>query len=143
MSPDTPEDPKWPDTISKAEALEGKRILKSHLSRELMPETIETQKRGKVVYVARNPRDVCVSFFNHWRILEGFHGDFNTFVDAFLNDTAGYNTPYLSHALEFWKLAKKNDNILFIFYEEMKKDLPSVIRKVSLYPFFIHKLVCI
>jgi len=69
MSPDNATDPKWPDTISKAENMEGKRILKTHLSRDIMPKALEEGK-GKIVYVARNPRDVCVSFFNHWRILE-------------------------------------------------------------------------
>jgi len=51
-------------------------------------------------------------------------------VDAFLNDAAGYNTPYLGHAREFWDLAKERDNVCFIFYEDMKKDLPKVIKRV-------------
>ncbi len=76
----------------------------------------------------RNPRDVCVSYYNHWRILEGFHGTMDVFVDAFLNDVAGYYTPFLRHARDYWELQKTADNILFIFYEDMKRDLPKVIR---------------
>ncbi len=81
--------------------------------------------------MARNPRDVCVSFFNHWKILEGYHGTFDVFVDAFLGDVCGYYTPFLDHVRHYWELQKKEDNVLFIFYEDMKLDLPSVIRKVA------------
>ncbi len=81
--------------------------------------------------MARNPRDVCASYYNHWQIFEGFHGTFDTFVDAFLNDVCGYYTPYFKNVLDFWELQKTSENILFIFYEDMKRDLPAVIRKVS------------
>ena len=26
----------------------------------------------QIVYVTRNPRDACVSYYNHWRVLEGY-----------------------------------------------------------------------
>ncbi len=52
----------------------------------------------------------------------------DVFVDAFLNDVAGYYTPFLRHARDYWELQKTADNILFIFYEDMKRDLPKVIR---------------
>lgn len=34
------------------------------------------------------------------------------------------------HVLEYWKLSKENSNILFIFYEDMKKDLNEEVKKV-------------
>ncbi len=85
----------------------------------------------QLIYVARNPRDVCVSYFNHWKILEGYHGTFEVFVKAFLDDVCGYYTPFLDHVKDYWELQKTNKNVLFVFYEDMKKDLPSVIRRVS------------
>ncbi len=81
--------------------------------------------------MARNPRDVCVSYFNHWKILEGFHGSLDTFVDAFLGDVCGYYTPFLKHVREYWQLSKRSDNVLFIFYEDMKRDLKSVAKRVG------------
>jgi hypothetical protein len=30
------------------------------------------EKKPKVIYVTRNPRDVIASFHNHWTILDGY-----------------------------------------------------------------------
>ena len=84
----------------------------------------------QVIYVTRNPRDTLVSFFNHVRVMEGYSGSFEAYVDAFLNDECVYWTPYMQNVKSFWE--KRNEsNIMFITYEEMKRDLPKVIRRVS------------
>ena len=49
------------------------RILKTHLHFEMLPTEVK-EKKPKVIYVARNPRDVVVSYYNHWRVLAGFTG---------------------------------------------------------------------
>ena len=84
----------------------------------------------QVIYVVRNPRDVCMSYLNHWRVIEGYFGDLQTFVNAFLDDACGYYTPFIGHVLGYWD-ARNENNILFLSYEGMKKDLSSVIKKVG------------
>lgn len=84
----------------------------------------------QLIYITRNPRDVCVSFYNHWKIFEGFTGSFETFADAFVNDVVGYNCPFFQNVLEFWKV-RHEPNVLFVTYEEMKADLRSVISKLA------------
>ena len=84
--------------------------------------------------MTRNPKDVCVSFYNHWQIFEGFDGSFEVFVSAFLNDVCGYNTPFIQHVLEFWnysQTAEGQKHVLFIMYEDMKRDLDCVCQKVG------------
>ena len=49
------------------------RILKTHLDFEMLPRQVK-EKKPKVIYVTRNPRDAVVSYYNHWRVLEGFTG---------------------------------------------------------------------
>ena len=47
------------------------RLIKTHLCYEMLPEQVRT-KKPKLIYVTRNPRDAVVSYFNHWKVLDGF-----------------------------------------------------------------------
>lgn len=71
-----------------------------------------------------------MSFYNFVRIAEGYQGTKEEFVDCFLNDFAGYYSPFLEHVLSYWN-RRHLPNVCFITYEEMKADLPSVAKKVA------------
>jgi hypothetical protein len=64
-------------------------------------------------------------------VLEGYYGSLQTFVDAFLNDVAGYYTPFIPHVLSYWNARSRYSNLLFLTYEEMQKDLASVVRRAA------------
>ena len=49
------------------------RILKTHLDYDMLPRQVK-EKKPKMIYVTRNPRDALVSYYNHWRVLDGFTG---------------------------------------------------------------------
>ncbi|KAF0307344.1 Sulfotransferase 1C4 [Amphibalanus amphitrite] len=85
----------------------------------------------KVVYVARNPKDACVSFFHHMRLirLHDFLGDLELFMDYFIKGQV-VEAPFIEHMIEAWNL-RHHPNLCFLFYEDMKKDLRAQIRKVS------------
>merc|ERR1719391_1600966 len=71
---------------------ERARLIKTHLCYEMLPEQVRT-KKPKIIYVTRNPRDAVVSYFNHWKVLDGFRTDsFDVFFDAFLDGVCGYYT---------------------------------------------------
>jgi len=124
-------DTEWiDDTIGLVEKLKSPRIIKTHLSWQMLPAKLISNKNAKIIYVTRNPRDACVSYHNHWKILEGYHGGFEAFAESFINDIAGYYSPFIHHVLEYWNM-RHLENVCFITYEEMKNDLASVIRKVS------------
>ena len=82
--------------------------------------------------MTRNPRDTVITYYNHFKVLEGYSGSFESFADAFLRDECGYYTPFMQNVRGFWE-ARQEPNIMFITYEEMKRNLPSVIRKVSVF----------
>lgn len=65
----------------------GKRFIKTHLPFSLMPPSVMNE-RAKIIYVARNPKDVIVSYYHLSRLYRttGYVNDFNTFWDYFEND---------------------------------------------------------
>lgn len=69
----------------------GKRFIKTHLPFSLMPPSVMNE-RAKIIYVARNPKDVIVSYYHLSRLYRttGYVNDFNTFWDYFENDLGNF-----------------------------------------------------
>jgi Sulfotransferase domain len=105
------------------------RFIKTHLPVALLPDQLWTVK-PRIVYIRRNPKDTVVSWYHHHRLLHGYHGNLDDFVEAFLDDLIMYS-PYHEHILEFCKLAETESNILSIRYEDMKMDIGEVIKKTA------------
>ncbi|KZS03672.1 Sulfotransferase family cytosolic 1B member, partial [Daphnia magna] len=102
-------------TLEKVEEMPSPRIIKSHLPFYLLhPKLLDT---CKVVYVARNPKDVIVSFFHHHQLMEihGFSGDVETFAQYFMDDELMFS-PFFPHILDAWS-KRHHPNMLFLFYE--------------------------
>ena len=55
------------DAIAHTEGLESPRVMKSHLPISIIPPDVT--KTSKILVVMRNPKDACVSFFHHERLL--------------------------------------------------------------------------
>ncbi|KAI5632724.1 sulfotransferase domain-containing protein [Phthorimaea operculella] len=115
--------------IDRLDQMPSPRFVKTHLPMTLLPPTL--LDTAKVVYVARDPRDAAVSFYHHNRLIKshGYIGDFKTYWNFFIKDLIIY-TPYFESLKEAWN-CRHHPNMLFLFYEELKKDLPAAVRKVS------------
>lgn len=121
-------DQKSQHPLRMIEHLRRPRFIKSHLPVDLLPSQLWTVK-PKIIYVVRNPKDVAISYYYHHRLMNGYRGNINRFVEIFLSGNVAYG-PYWRHVLEFWKL-RDEPNVLFNSFEDMKKDLCSVIRKTA------------
>jgi len=64
--------------------LPSPRILKTHLSYNIIPKRANEDRKCKYIYLARNPKDVAASFFKFLTNLERFKGPWEFFVKLFL-----------------------------------------------------------
>jgi len=118
------------DSFTVVANLPSPRFIKSHLHLSLLPRALREGSTGaKIIYVARNPKDTCISFYHHSCLLDGYGGSLEQFVGAFVTDNV-FCSPFWTHLKEFWELRNRKD-LLFLKYEDMKADLPSVIRQTA------------
>jgi hypothetical protein len=103
------------------EALPGSRVFKSHLTYRRIP-----KGRCRYVYVARDGKDVAVSYFHFARSHMGFRGTFDEYFERFLAGRDSYGS-WLRHVAGWW--AHRDDpNILFLRYEDLACDLAGGLR---------------
>ncbi|KAI1299193.1 Sulfotransferase 1C2 [Halotydeus destructor] len=104
--------------------------IKTHLPFNLTPFSEE----AKYIYVVRNPKDTCVSYYFHVLKSEA-HCDeyrdmpFDQFFEMFIDGTTDWND-YFDHVVS-WYEQRHRKNILFITYEEMKMDIRAVIKRIA------------
>lgn len=106
------------------------RLFASHLSYNLVPKGL-MNKKAKIIYVYRNPKDVLTSYFHYSNlvvVLETMN-NIEEFLEKFL-DGKVVGGLWFDH-VRGWYEHRHDFNILFMMYEEMKKDLRSSVLKIS------------
>ena len=122
-----PRAPGLPDeTVAYTKNLSGPRVIKTHLKLDFLPPTLGD--KNKIIYLARNPKDLCVSFYHHEMLLQnhGWTGSFDDYVDQFQNGQVAYGN-YIDH-LAMGLSMKEKSNVMFVWYEDMKRDLIKVMK---------------
>ncbi|XP_059097315.1 sulfotransferase 1B1-like [Tigriopus californicus] len=117
----TPPPEMFADPISFIGKMQSPRVIKTHIPLELLPpKLVET---CKVVYVCRNPKDTCVSYFHHSAIgkpVYKLYGNFEDYSELFFDGRLVYGD-YWQHLKTAWAL-RGHENFKFIWFEDMKKD---------------------
>ncbi|OWF55574.1 sulfotransferase 4A1-like [Mizuhopecten yessoensis] len=117
--------------IKSIKKMDSPRLIKSHLPFSLLPKSVREGK-AKVIYVARNPKDTCVSYFHFVQLLKPtfrFNGNFNDFFSRFINNKVPYS-PWWRHVKEFWDI-RDSPNILFLKYEDIVEDLAGTVLTIA------------
>ncbi|KAG8434056.1 hypothetical protein GDO86_012431 [Hymenochirus boettgeri] len=106
------------------------RILSSHLPKKVFCKSFAGSK-AKVVYTARHPKDVVVSFY-YFAKMSAFFKDPENF-DQFLKDFLAGELPYGSwfDHIKGWMEMSGKENFLFNTYEDLKKDLRGSVKRIS------------
>ena len=106
------------------------RAFKSHLPYELVPGGIPHTTCAKYICVMRNPKDICVSAWHH---LNNMMQQFDVTIPWEEHVGQFLKAPYagwFDHVLGWWK-HRDSQNILYVKYEDMKRDPLTTIRTVA------------
>ena len=114
--------------IKFLETMPQRRLFTSHLPYPLMPHIDNTT--AKIIYVARNPKDVAISTYFHNQSKGGYEGSWDEYFQLFLYSDVGFG-PYFDHVLPWWQASQKDKNILFLTYENMKHDHAGNVAKLA------------
>ncbi|XP_037084335.1 sulfotransferase family cytosolic 1B member 1-like [Pollicipes pollicipes] len=108
--------------------MEDPRLIKTHLPYDLLPPSVHTGN-AKVLYVSRDPRDVCVSYYHFFRMINyaEYRGTFQEFRDSFVRGEVMY-APYREHVQGYLRHA---DTVLCVTYEQLHADRAAVVRRVA------------
>ncbi|XP_030066059.1 sulfotransferase family cytosolic 1B member 1-like [Microcaecilia unicolor] len=105
------------------------RIIKTHLPFQLVPKSFWTLN-CKTIYVARNAKDNAVSFyfFNKMNAVQPEPGPWDEYLQTFMEEKLSWGSWY-DHVRRYWD-EKDKHRILYLFYEDIKKNPAREIRKV-------------
>jgi Sulfotransferase domain len=87
----------------------------------------------KVLYVARNPKDVAVSQYHHLRDKPAYRWrmPFGEFLELFLNGRVP-NGSWFDHVLAWWERCSQDPSrMLFLKYEDMVADRAAAVRTAA------------
>ncbi|CAH1800868.1 unnamed protein product [Owenia fusiformis] len=86
-----------------------------------------------MVCIYRNPKDTAVSYYHHTKNMPwhyGFEGDWNDYF-PFVLSGLHQEGKWVDNVISWWKNGKNNPNILFIRYEQMKKDFVGSAKRLA------------
>nr|XP_054767555.1 sulfotransferase 1C2A-like [Lytechinus pictus] len=85
----------------------------------------------QVIYVARNPKDTAVSYYHFCRYIPILptYESWDVFFEEFLANRAPQGS-WFENVLPWWR-KRNHPNVLFLKYEDMKKDLTGAVRQIA------------
>jgi len=129
MSPTVKDPDNTSQFLSILRKMKSPRVLKTHGVPGFLSSTAHT--KAKTVYMIRDPRDVCLSFYHHCRLFkyEGYVGTLAQFIEGFM-EGANWLGPYWKHVEEAWRM-RDHPNFYICFYDKLKENPEEEYQKLA------------
>merc|ERR1711892_358399 len=117
-------------TFDDLEKRPSPRLINTHLPFELLPPDLLTV--CKVIFCCRNVKDAAVSFYHHQKLVKSNNlvsDDFESYARDLFKPALIILGGYFEMLESGWK-RRDDKNVLFLWYEDMKKDQKKVIREI-------------
>ncbi|CAL1537993.1 unnamed protein product [Lymnaea stagnalis] len=118
--------------LKSIEKMPSPRLIKSHLPLTMLPNQMK-DKKPKIIYIARNPKDTVVSYYYFLTkfVIEDniFNGTFDEYCQLFIDDFVHYG-PWWKHVKEAWE-RREQDNILVLFYEDLQENIHKAVWDIA------------
>ena len=121
----------YPRSDDELEALPSPRIFKSHMPYHMALGGDPEQNPCKYIYIARNPKDVAVSyyFFEREKSWSGhYSGSWSHWLEMFREGKVQRGS-WFDHVLSWWA-HRDAPNILFLRYEDLRADFGKELRRI-------------
>ena len=104
-----------------------RRVIKTHLPAKLCP----YGEQAQYLYVTRHPVSCYASIVDYFHLMAGpLSPPAPELLDWFCSDRLWWLS-WPEHVSGWWDWSQQKKNVLFLHFEEMKQDLPGVVRKAA------------
>ena len=121
----------YPRDKAELEACPSPRIFKSHMPYYMSLGGNPSENQCKYIYIARNPKDVVVSYyyFEREKSWSGYYsGSWDHWFKLFMEGNVQRGS-WFDHILSWWNNSHLN-NVLFLKYEDLRQNLAGEIQKM-------------
>jgi hypothetical protein len=122
----------YPRSGEELDALPSPRIFKSHMPYRMAVGGVPTESPCRYVYIARNPKDVAVSYYHfesgkQWS--GNYSGPWEHWLQLFVEGRVQRGN-WFDHVLSWWE-KRAAENILFLRYEDLKRRFDEALGEIS------------
>uniref|UniRef100_A0A8C3VLW7 Sulfotransferase n=1 Tax=Catagonus wagneri TaxID=51154 RepID=A0A8C3VLW7_9CETA len=121
--------PPQPSGVDRAAEMPSPRVLRTQLPTRLLPPSF-WENNCKFFYVARNAKDCMVSYFHFQRMNHSLPdpGTWEEYFETWVSGKVAWAS-WFEHVKGWWEIREKFQ-VLFLFYEDIKRDPKQEIQKV-------------